>query len=131
MLKQAEVLFAFEYRSPAQKFRKDAPHGPTFHEEYLSHAPKKQDSNRQINRSCVVRKAEHDLRGTIPPGSNILRHEAGILSVRIHVETTCETEIANLELAERVRQFKDPFCVWRYAHQSAFTLVTSNVVSTE
>lgn len=51
----------------------------------------------QINSSGIVRKAKHDLRRSVPSRSYIFSHETRILRAWIHVETSCETEIANLQ----------------------------------
>src|SRR4051812_47936458 len=51
----------------------------------------------------VTLEAQHDLRCTVPPGSNVLGHVPRVL-LRIHGETSCQTKVANLELAVCVYQ---------------------------
>ena len=49
----------------------------------------------------VVRKAEHDLGGAVPPRRDVLGHKALLLGL---VEPAREPEIANFELAVRVHE---------------------------
>ena len=45
---------------------------------------------------CVALEAQHDFRGSVPSGSDILGHVACVL-FRVHGESSCQSKIANLE----------------------------------
>lgn len=57
----------------------------------------------------IALKAQHDLRGTVPPCGDVFCHVAGIL-IRVNREATGKTEITDLEFAvgvdEQVARFQ-------------------------
>ena len=47
---------------------------------------------------CVTLEAQHDLRSSVPPGSDILGHVPRVL-FRVHGEASSQSKVANLEFA--------------------------------
>ena len=47
---------------------------------------------------CVALETQHDLRSSVPPSSNVFGHVPCVL-LGVHRKASCQTEIANLELA--------------------------------
>ena len=51
----------------------------------------------------IALEAQHDLRRSVPSRRNVFSHIPSIL-LRVYAETSCETEVANLQLAIGVNE---------------------------
>ena len=90
LLHLVQVVLASKNGHPADELRKDAADGP------------------QVNRFVVWLPAENDLRGSVPPGDNVLGHGLYVLHLSVCVwrllNAAGEAEITNLQVAVRVDQ---------------------------